>query len=74
MGVGSIEGGNERRIVRQRGKTLGMGVSVAREHYGPASNLDGVDPPRTFFRRHVPPFASNRGVLAACVCNCGLPE
>ena len=74
MGVGSIEGRNERRIVGQRGETLGMGMSVAREHSGPTFDLDGVDPPRTFFKGHVPPFASNRGIIAAGLRDYGLSE
>jgi hypothetical protein len=60
--------------VRQRGETLGMGVSVAREHSGPTFNLDGVDPPRTLLGGHIPPFASDRRMIAASVCDCGLSE
>ena len=58
----------------QRSKALGMGVSVARERSGPMFNLDSVDPPRTLLGGYIPPFASDRRIIAACVCDYGLSE
>ena len=51
-----------------------MEASVVREANELTPNLDGIDPPYTLFAGETSPFASDRRLIAAVVCDHGLSE